>query len=152
MSERPFFKTVFERQILTEPPQEANTRRATKTAIWGMNVNFDRIALVAFRFDLCCSCGVDRPNPYRKPEPQAANKRLGNKLAGSWQLRLFVRYSTSAQAGSYQFGFGKINQFQTNHLASATGGKIFKYQFIAKPSTLYAIISPTHQRADLKFL
>ena len=107
MSERPFFKTVFERQILTEPPQEANTRRATKTAIWGMNVNFDRIALVAFRFDLCCSCGVDRPNPYRKPEPQAANKRLGHKLEGCWQLRLFVRYSTSAQAGSYQFGFGR---------------------------------------------
>ena len=34
--------------------------------------------------------------------------------------------------------FAKSINFKLNHLASATGGKIFKYQFIAKPSTLWA--------------
>ena len=44
-----------------------------------------------------------------------------------------VRFSTSAQAGSYKFSFGKNNETYNNNLASATGQTIFKYQFIANP-------------------
>jgi hypothetical protein len=44
----------------------------------------------------------------RVKKPKAAyNKGFGNKLAGSWQLRLLVGYGAAAQAGRTAPGFVK---------------------------------------------